>query len=132
MNAAALLLCLPLPAPADVPEASLPDVRPSDRFRFPPAEVLRQRTDFAADHLAWLDKRAAALGPGWAAREYDYRAELVRRRDVWKLAREAALAEPRECAEVYLRDLRRELGVAAYNAGRLPELPPAGWFSRAD
>jgi hypothetical protein len=131
VNAAALLLCT-LPLPADVPEAALPDVRPSDRFRFPPVEVLRQRIRFAERHLAWLDARAAALGPGWAARECEYREDLVRRLGVWKLALEAARADPGECAEVYLRDLRRRLGVADYNAGALPALPPAGWFSRAD
>jgi hypothetical protein len=131
VNAAALLLCT-LPLPADVPEAALPGVRPSDRFRFPPAGVLKARICFAERHLAWLDARAAALGPGWAAREYDYREDLARRLDVWKLALEAARAEPPGCAGAYLSGLRRRLGVAAYNAGELPELPPAEFFTRGD
>jgi hypothetical protein len=131
MNAAALLLCLPLPAPGPDP-ALLPDVEASDVLRFPPHAVLHGRVRFAERHLEWLDARAKALGPDWATREYGYREELVRRTLLWKLAREAALAEPRECAEAYLRDLRLELGVAAYNAGRLPELPPTEFFMRAD
>jgi hypothetical protein len=130
MNAAALLLCV-LP-PADVPEAALPDVRPSDRFRFPPAGVLEARIRFAERHLAWLDARAAALGPDWAAREYGYREELLRRLDLWCEARGAAEADERHAQSCWLRDLRRGLGVAAYNAGVLPELPPQGFFSRAD
>jgi hypothetical protein len=131
VNAAALLLCT-LPLPADVPEAALPDVRPSDRFRFPPAEVLRQRIRFAERHLAWLDARAAALGPGWAAREYEYREGLVRRLDLWRLALEAVRAEPPECAGAYLSDLRRRLGVAAYNRGELPAMPQVEFFTGAD
>jgi hypothetical protein len=132
VNAAALLLCT-LAAPADVPEAALPCVRPSDRFRFPPEEVLESRIRFAERHLAWLDARAAALGPDWAAREYDYRVELNRRLDLWRDARLAAVntGDPPVCAAC-LRELRRGLGVAAYNAGELPELPDPAWFSRGD
>jgi hypothetical protein len=130
VNAFALLLCV-LPPPAEVPEAALPGVRPSDRFRFPPAGVLRQQIRFAERHLAWLDARAGALGPGWASREYEYREELVRRLGLWRLALEAARAEG-ECRTAYLRDLRRGLGVAAYNAGELPLLPDPAWLTRAD
>jgi hypothetical protein len=131
LTAAALLLCLPLPAPGPDP-ALLPDVRPSDRFRFPPHAVLYERVRFAERHLEWLDRRAAALGPDWAAREYGYRAELVRRLDLWREARGAAEADERHAQLCWLRDLRRSLGVAAYNAGELPALPDPAWFSRAD
>jgi hypothetical protein len=131
MNAAALLLCLPLPAPGPDP-ALLPDVVASDVHRFPPHAVLHERVRFAERHLEWLDARAKALGPGWAAREWEYREELVRRLDLWREARGAAEADERHAQLCWLRDLRRGLGVAAYNAGELPALPDPAWFGRAD
>lgn len=133
MTALALLLCLPLPAPDPRP-CDLPDVDASDVCRFPPLVVLRARVRFAERHLAFLDARAAAMGPSWADRECDYRAELKRRLDLWQAAAEAACvaeADPSLCAERLTR-LRHRLGVRAYNAGRLPELPDPRWFLRAD
>jgi hypothetical protein len=134
VTALALLLCLPLPAPDPRP-CDLPDVDASDVCRFPPRAVLRARVRFAERHLEWLDARARALGPSWADREYEYRTELVRRLDLWRLALYAAeaadVADP-SLAEERLSALRRRLGVRDYNAGRLPELPAWGAFTRAD
>jgi hypothetical protein len=133
MTALALILCLPLPAPGPRP-CDLPDVDASDVCRFPPRHVLRARVRFAEAHLEWLDARAAALGPSWADREYEYRAELKRRLGLWQAAFECAdVAEshPPLCAE-RLAGLRRRLGVRDYNAGRLPELPAWRHFLRAD
>jgi hypothetical protein len=133
VNALALLLCLPLPAPDPRP-CDLPDVDASDVHRFPPRSVLRARVRFAEAHMEWLDARAAALGPSWVDREYEYRTELKRRLGLWQAAAEAACvadADPSLCEE-RLAALRRRLGVSDYNAGRLPELPPWRHFSRAD
>lgn len=134
-STAALLLCLPLPAPDPRP-CDLPDVDASDVRRFPPLPVLHARVRFAERHLAFLDARAAALGPSWADAECGYREEVVRRLDLWRVALNAAdaadTADTSLCEE-HLRRLRNRLGVRAYNAGRLPELPPwRGRFSRAD
>jgi hypothetical protein len=134
VTALALLLCLPLPAPDPRP-CDLPDVDASDVCRFPPRHVLRARVRFAEAHLEWLDARAKALGPSWADREYEYRAELGRRLYLWGMALQCAeaadIADTSLCEE-RLRELRRRLGVRDYNAGRLPELPDPAWFSRAD
>jgi hypothetical protein len=133
VTALALLLCLPLPAPGPRP-CDLPDVDASDVCRFPPRRVLRDRVLFAHRHLTFLNARAAALGPSWADREYEYRTELLRRLDLWRSAMEAESvsdADPSLCAE-RLTALRRRLGVRDYNAGRLPDLPDPAWFSRAD
>jgi hypothetical protein len=134
MTALALLLCLPLPAPDPRP-CDLPDVDASDVHRFPPRRVLRARVRFAERHLEWLDARAKALGPSWADREHDYRQDLERRLDVWRLALGCAdaadIADTSLCEE-RLTALRRRLGVRDYNAGRLPDLPDPAWFSRAD
>jgi hypothetical protein len=133
VTALALLLCLPLPAPEPRP-CDLPDVDASDVRRFPPRAVLRARVLFAHRHLTFLNARAAALGPSWADREYEYQAELLRRLETWRLALECvdvAEADPSLCAERLAR-LRCRLGVQDYNAGRLPDLPDPAWFSRAD
>jgi hypothetical protein len=134
VTAIALLLCLPLPAP-DPRLCDLPDVDASDVCRFPPRAVLRARVRFAERHLDFLDARAKALGPSWANREYEYRSDLVRRLDLWRLALGCAdaadTADTSLCAE-HLARLRYGLGVRDYNAGRLPELPPWRHFSRAD
>jgi hypothetical protein len=134
LTALALLLCLPLPAPGPRP-CDLPDVDASDVCRFPPRAVLRARVSFAHRHLEWLDARARALGPSWADREYEYRADLERRLCLWGMALQCAdaadIADTSLCEE-HLRRLRNRLGVRAYNAGRLPELPPWGAFTRAD
>jgi hypothetical protein len=131
---AALLLCTLASPPPEPSPADLPDVRPEDVLRLPPAAVLLARVRFAERHLEWLDARAAALGPSWRDAEYGYREELVRRTALWQAA-EAAVAvaeeDPSLCAE-RLRALRHRLGVVDYNAGRLPELPDPAWLSRID